>query len=111
MRRRSPFWNRVIVPTRTKAAKAWRVERGATADAMTPFDNFKRRIYGAVPRPSCVSSGSLRSSRRRGWDTRMPGTCSSPCTPKTRRESLRAELQAIAAEGGIDARLASRRLT
>ena len=29
---------------------------------------------------------------------------------ETRREDLRAELQAIAAEGGIDARLASRRL-
>ena len=30
---------------------------------------------------------------------------------ETRRENLRAELQAIAAEGGIDARLASRRLS
>ena len=37
----SSFWNRVIVPTRTHAARAWREERGTTADAPTPFDSFK----------------------------------------------------------------------
>ena len=78
----SSFWNRVIVPTRTKAARAWREQHGTTADAPTPSTTSSRRTCGAVPRPSCASSGSRRSSQRRGSGTRTPVTCSSPSTPR-----------------------------
>ena len=49
--------------------------------------------------------------RPRLGQTRTPGHLLVTVYAETRRENLRAELQAIAAEGGIDARLASRRLS
>ena len=89
----------------------WREECGATADAPTPFDNFKPKDYGAARRRSCAQLGispELAASRLGHKDA---GHLLVTVYAETRRENLRAELQAIAAEGGIDARLASRRLS
>ncbi len=107
----SSFWNRVIVPTRTKEATAWREEHGTTANAPTPFDNFKprdlRRGASTLMRELGISP-ELAASRLGHKDA---GHLLVTVYAETRRENLRAELQAIAAEGGIDARLASRRLS
>ena len=86
-------------------------QHGTTVDAPTPFDSFKlkdlRRGAATLMRALGISP-ELAASRLGHKDA---GHLLVTVYAETRRENLRAELKAIAAEGGIDARLASRRLS
>jgi integrase len=124
------FYGRVVVPTRTKAAEAWRRTCKLPADAPTPFEWQLRDAHGELKlgddgKP--VITGFAPHDLRRGAATLMRELGLSPelsasrlghkdsgyllvtVYADAREERLRAELDAIADEGGIDARLARRK--
>jgi hypothetical protein len=118
------FYDEVVVRARRKAARAWRQEHGLAADAPTPFEwmmldehgepvlgvDAKPKIGGFVPaRPaprlepgiSPELAAARLGHKDAGW---LLVTTSADSRP----ERLREELDQLAAEGGIDARLARR---
>ena len=98
----------MIVPTRKRAARDWRKEKGLPVDAPTPFDHFKPkdlRRGAATLMLELGISPDLAAARLGHKDA---GYLLVTTYADTRRESLRQELAAIDAEGGIDARRAAR---
>lgn len=125
----SGFWNRVIVPTRRRAARAWRIEMALDETAPTPFEWIVTDTHGRVvidvdgqPKVGGFAPHDL----RRGAATLLlelglphelvaarlghkdAGHLVASTYAETRRERLRQELDRIAADGGIDGRLAKR---
>jgi integrase len=96
------FWAEVILPTRQKAAKAWRAEFDLAADAETPFDTFAphdlRRIAATTLRQMGVDAELV--ARRLGHADQGQ-LVDQVYAADTRRERLRAELDRIASGGGI----------
>jgi integrase len=123
----SGFWNNVVVPTRRKAAKAWRLEHGLTVDAPTPFEWIVADRHG---RPVIDVDGQFKIGGFAPHDLRrgaadlllslgLPlelvaarlghkdaGTLVATTYSTLNRDRLRRELDRIAADGGIDGRLA-----
>lgn len=100
------FWSDVILPTRRKAAAAWRAEQHSVGvDAETPFDTFAphdlRRIAATTLRTMGVDAELV--ARRLGHADQGQLVDQVYATD-TRRERLRAELDAIAQAGGIAGR-------
>jgi hypothetical protein len=128
-RHHSGFYNRVVTPTRRKAAEAWRQEHDLPLDAPTPFEWLLRDVHGKLKLGDDgepVMTGFAPHDLRRSAATLMRELGLSPelaaarlghkdaghllltVYADMREERLRAELDAIADEGGIDARLARR---
>jgi integrase len=102
----SGFWNEVIVPMRSKAAKAWLAEQHSVGvEAPTPFDTFAphdlRRIAATTLRQMGVDAELV--ARRLGHADQGQ-LVDQVYAADTRRERLRAELDAIAQAGGIAGR-------
>jgi hypothetical protein len=126
----SGFWNRVVVPARSKAARAWRAEHGLAEGAPTPFEwvvldahgcqvidvDGQPRIGGFAPHDLRRGAGTL--LRDLGIDPELAAVrlghkdgghlLLTVYADTAKRTHLRRELDRIAAEGGIDARLARR---
>lgn len=125
----SGFWNRVVVPTRKRAARAWRLEHGLAEGAPTPFewvvlDAHGKPVIDVDGQPKI--GGFAPHDLRRGAATLLleiglphelvaarlghkdAGHLVASTYAETRRERLRQELDRIAADGGIDGRLAKR---
>lgn len=98
------FWNDVVHPVRERAARAWRVEHDLFT---TPFDTFA---------PHDLRRGAATLLRELGVDADLVASrfghadhgqlIEKTYADDTRRKRLRATLDAIAADGGIDSRLA-----
>jgi integrase len=101
----SGFWNEAILPMRKKAARAWQGEHGLAADAPTPFDTFAphdlRRIAATTLRSMGIDAELV--ARRLGHADQGQ-LVDQVYAADTRRERLRAELDAIAQAGGIAGR-------
>lgn len=122
------FWNDVVFPVRRKAAKKYRDEQGLFPDADTPFEWVVRdggrpvmepltgepRIRGWQPHDLRRTASDL--LKEMGIPSRLIAArfghadqgelIDSTYAEDRRRQELRAEVAAIAAEGGIEARLA-----
>jgi integrase len=125
--RHSGFWNRVVLPTRARAAVTWRHVHGLTVDAPTPFEWIVTDRHG---RPVIDVDGTFKTGGFAPHDLRrgaadlllslgLPlelvaarlghkdaGTLVATTYSTLNRDRLRRELDRIAADGGIDGRLA-----
>jgi integrase len=123
----SGFWNRVIIPARRKAAEAWRAEQGLPAGAPTPFEwavldahgrpvidvDGQPRVGGFAPHD--LRRGAADLLLELGLDAQLAAVrlghkdgghlLLTVYADSERRAGLRRELDRIAAEGGIAARL------
>lgn len=122
----SSFWNKTIVPARRRAAAAWRDERGLPADAPTPFEWVERDQHGRIvvdvdgqPRIGGFAPHDLR--RMSATIMRLMGVSPELAAYRlghkdagylmvttyadVRADRLRAELDQVAAAGGIAARI------
>lgn len=107
----SSFWNRVVVPTRTAAAEAWRKEHGLAEDASTPFDGFAPHDLRRAAATLLLELGlepELAAARLGHKDA---GHLLLTTYAEARRSRLKAALEAVDAEGGVEARLAARGLS
>jgi integrase len=126
----SGFWNRVVVPMRRKAARAWREQHELAAGVPTPFewvvlDSHGRPVIDVDGKPKL--GGFAPHDLRRGASdlllelglphelvaARLGHKDAGYLVAKTYSTAtharLRRELRRIDAEGGIDARLLRRR--
>lgn len=125
------YWRGVVAPSRKKAAKAWRKLHDLGPDAPTPFEwtvldeHGKQVIDPKTGKPK--RGGWAPHDLRRGAAALMRELGLSPelaaarlghkdagfllvtVYEDVREERLRAELDEVAADGGIDARLAKRK--
>lgn len=106
----SSFWNRVVVPTRTRAAEDWREEHGLPETAPTPFDNFRPHDLRRAAATLLLELGLSPELAAARLGHKDAGHLLLTVYADTRRGRLKSELAAIDGEGGIEARLEARGL-
>lgn len=99
--RHSHFWRVVLVPTRTRAAVAWRKERGLAEGAATPFDAIAPHDFRRSAATILIEAGMPADVAAARLGHKDAGFLLLDRYATTRQERLVAEVERLDAAGGL----------